>query len=116
VGRRGKWDSGSKGAAQAAGRSSRGAGPEGRGVSQIVSAGAAAVGRRAPALQRGPISGPIARENAIESRLSVGARERHPLVKGCERKRGWVRLCLGAREKLWLVNDCEDKREGRYFG
>jgi hypothetical protein len=86
-------------------------GPEGRGISLIVSARVAAVGRRAPALWRGPIPGLIARENAIESQLSVGARERQQLVKGCEGERGWVRLCMGAREKRKLVKECE--REGR---
>jgi hypothetical protein len=81
------------------GREFAGAGPEGRSVSLIVSATVAADGRRTPALRPDPIPGPCARENAIESHLSVDARERHQLVKGCERERGWVRLCLGAREK-----------------
>jgi hypothetical protein len=94
------------------GREFAGAGPERRSVSPILSVRVAAVARHAPALRWGFIPGPSARENAIESRFSVGARERHQLVKGCERERGWVRLCLGEREKRLLVKECERVERG----
>jgi hypothetical protein len=57
--------------------------------------GVAAIGRRAPALRRGPIPGPSARENAVESRLSVGAREKSWLVKECEREERGAVLRFG---------------------
>jgi hypothetical protein len=48
------------------GREFAGVESKGRGVSPIVCARVASVGRRAPAFQRGPIPGPSASQNAVE--------------------------------------------------
>jgi hypothetical protein len=48
------------------GREFAGSEPEDRGFSLIVCTRVAAVGQRAPALRRGPIPGPSAKENAVE--------------------------------------------------